>query len=93
MLKFFILICFVQAKLREAMEKAFWDGVTESLKQDEPKYDRVVELMREVRDELCDIAPQSWKQEITDAIDLDILLQVPCSNYDMLLLLRVMLYF
>lgn len=75
------------------MEKAFWDGVTESLKQDEPKYDRVVELMREVRDELCDIAPQSWKQEITDAIDLDILLLVPFSNYDMLPLLRVMLYF
>lgn len=64
------------------MEKAFWDGITESLKQDEPNYERVVELMREVRDELCDMAPQSWKQDISEAIDLDILSQVPCLRDD-----------
>ncbi|XP_059653509.1 uncharacterized protein LOC132300457 [Cornus florida] len=66
----------IKAKIRETMEKAFWDGITESMKQDEPNYDRVVDLMREVRDEICDMAPQSWKQEIIDAIDLDILSQV-----------------
>lgn len=76
----FIVICFLQAKLQEAMEKAFWDGITESLKQDEPNYERVVDLMREVRDELCDMAPQSWKEEITGAIDLDILSQVACLD-------------
>ena len=58
------------------MEKAFWDGIMESMKEDEPNYDRVVELMREVRDEICNVAPQSWKPEIVEAIDLDILSQV-----------------
>lgn len=58
------------------MEKAFWDGITESMRQEEPNYDRVVDLMKEVRDELCEIAPQNWRQEILDAIDLGILSEV-----------------
>ncbi|KAI8016661.1 Cellulose synthase-like protein E6 [Camellia lanceoleosa] len=63
------------AKIKETMEKAFLDDITESMKQDEPNYDRVVELMREVRDGFCEMAPQSWKEEIFGAIDLDILSQ------------------
>ena len=62
------------------MEQAFWDGIIESMKQDEPNYGRVVELMREVRDEICEMAPQSWKEEIIEAIDLDILSQVVFSD-------------
>ncbi|XP_076887685.1 uncharacterized protein LOC143537905 [Bidens hawaiensis] len=61
-------------KIRETMEKAFWDGITESIQED--NYDRVVELMKEVRDELCQMAPQSWKQEIIEVIDVDILSQL-----------------
>ncbi|KAK6916898.1 T-complex 11 [Dillenia turbinata] len=64
-----------QAKIRKTMEKAFWDGIIESVEQDEPRYDRVIELMREVRDEICEFAPESWKQDIMEAIDLDILSQ------------------
>ncbi|KAI7728902.1 hypothetical protein M8C21_012296 [Ambrosia artemisiifolia] len=60
--------------VRETMEKAFWDGITESIQED--NYDRVVELMKEVRDELCEMAPQSWKQEIIEAIDVVILSQL-----------------
>lgn len=70
-----------QAKIRETMEKAFWDGITESMRQDEPNYDRVIELVREVRDEICEMAPQSWREEITDAIDLEILSQVLARLY------------
>ncbi|CAK9151134.1 unnamed protein product [Ilex paraguariensis] len=66
----------IKARVRETMEQAFWDGVIESMKQDEPNYGRVVELLREVRDEICEMAPQSWKKEIIEAIDLDILSQV-----------------
>lgn len=62
--------------MQAAMEKVFWDSVTDSLKDN--NYERVVELVKEVRDELCDIAPQSWKQEITEAIDVDIIAQVLC---------------
>ncbi|KAI3774489.1 hypothetical protein L1987_49047 [Smallanthus sonchifolius] len=61
-------------KVRETMEKAFWDGITESIQED--NYDRVVELMKEVRDELCEMAPQSWKQEIIETIDVVILSQL-----------------
>ncbi|MCL7051091.1 hypothetical protein MKW94_022077, partial [Papaver nudicaule] len=63
----------IKAKIKDTMEKAFWDGITESMKQEEPNYDRVVDLMKEVRDELCEIAPQKWRQDILDAIDLEIL--------------------
>ncbi|GFY88535.1 T-complex protein 11 [Actinidia rufa] len=66
----------IKAKIKEAVEKAFWDGITDAMKRDEPKYDRIVELMREVRDEICEIAPQSWKEEIFEVINLDILIQV-----------------
>ncbi|CAN6584543.1 unnamed protein product [Malus baccata var. baccata] len=66
----------VQSKIRQTMEKAFWDGIIESVKQDEPNYDRIIQLMMEVRDEICEMAPQSWKQEIFEAIDVDILSQV-----------------
>ncbi|XP_057976515.1 uncharacterized protein LOC131163786 [Malania oleifera] len=66
----------IKAKFKETMEKAFWDGIIESMKQDEPSYDQVVELVREVRSEICMLAPQSWKQEIIEAIDIDILSQV-----------------
>ncbi|WKA10693.1 hypothetical protein VitviT2T_028253 [Vitis vinifera] len=54
------------------MEKAFWDGLMESMKEDEPNYDRVVELMLEVRDKICNVAPRSWKPEIVEASKRDI---------------------
>jgi T-complex protein 11 len=62
--------------VREALEKAFWDTVMNSLKGDEPNYNRVLDLVEEVRDELSDLAPQKLRQEILDGIDLDILSQV-----------------
>lgn len=58
------------------MEKAFWDNVMESVKQDQPNYDQIIQLMREVRDEICEMAPISWKEDIIAAIDLEILSQV-----------------
>uniref|UniRef100_A0A5B7BYP5 T-complex protein 11 n=1 Tax=Davidia involucrata TaxID=16924 RepID=A0A5B7BYP5_DAVIN len=66
----------IKAKVRETMEKAFWDGILKSMKQDEPDYNWVLKLMMEVRDELCDISPSSWRQEIVETIDIDILSQV-----------------
>ncbi|KAK9059598.1 hypothetical protein SSX86_020302 [Deinandra increscens subsp. villosa] len=65
-------------KVRETMEKAFWDGITDSIQED--NYDRVVELMKEVRNELCEMAPQSWKQEIIEVIDVVILSQLLKSD-------------
>ncbi|KAL1320023.1 hypothetical protein HN51_064781 [Arachis hypogaea] len=70
----------IEGKIKETMEKAFWDGIMESVKQEEPNYDRIVQLVGEVRDEICDIAPQSWKEDIFAAIDLEILSQVLTSG-------------
>lgn len=76
-------------QVRKTMEKAFWDGVSESIQQE--KYDHVVVLMKEVRDELCEMSPQSQKQEIHEVIDLDILSQLLSSrSLDMEYLGRIM---
>nr|GMC89731.1 T-complex protein 11-like protein [Ipomoea batatas] len=69
----------IKAKVRETMEKAFWDNIMESMK-DKPNYSCIVDLMKEARDELCNVAPQSWRHDITEAIDLDILFQVLSSG-------------
>ncbi|GMI83622.1 hypothetical protein like AT1G22930 [Hibiscus trionum] len=66
----------IKAKIRETMEKAFWDGIMESMRQDNPNYDRVIDLVKEVRDEICEMAPQTWREEIIDTIDLEILSHV-----------------
>ncbi|KAF2290892.1 hypothetical protein GH714_016284 [Hevea brasiliensis] len=63
----------VQAKVRETIEKAFWDSIMESVKQDEPDFSWILKLIQEVRDELCEMSPQTWRQEIVETIDVDIL--------------------
>uniref|UniRef100_A0A7N0RFR8 T-complex protein 11 n=1 Tax=Kalanchoe fedtschenkoi TaxID=63787 RepID=A0A7N0RFR8_KALFE len=74
----------VKAKVREVMETAFWDGIVESLRENESGYGRIVDLLREVRDEFCKLAPDSWKEEINDAINLNIFAQILKSkNLDM----------
>ncbi|KAK4271179.1 hypothetical protein QN277_019910 [Acacia crassicarpa] len=70
----------IEGKIKQTMEKAFWDSIMESINQEPPDYDRVVQLMREVRDEICEMAPQSWKEDIVSAIDLDIFSQVLHSD-------------
>ncbi|XP_026388394.1 uncharacterized protein LOC113283376 [Papaver somniferum] len=81
----------IKANIKDIMEKAFWDGITESMRQEEPNYGRVVDLMNEVRDELCEIAPQKWRQDILDAIDLEILAEVLASEtHDMVYLGKIL---
>ncbi|CAL0334325.1 unnamed protein product [Lupinus luteus] len=70
----------IEGKIKQTMEKAFWDSIMESVKQEQPNYDQIVQLMREVRDEICEMAPQSWKEDIFAAIDLEILSQVLISG-------------
>ncbi|CAL1402585.1 unnamed protein product [Linum trigynum] len=70
----------LQAKIKEAMEKAFWDGVMNSVKEEGLDYDRVINLVKEVRDEIIEMAPESWIQTIMEAIDLDVLTQVLTSG-------------
>jgi len=48
----------------------------DSMKEKSPDYSRILDLVKEVRDELSGMAPQNWKQEIFDSIDVDILSQV-----------------
>ncbi|CDO97570.1 unnamed protein product [Coffea canephora] len=74
----------MEEKVKETMKKAFWDGIIESVEQNEPNFGRIIELMREVRDEIRWMAPESWKGDISEVIDLDILSQVlSTGNLDM----------
>ncbi|CAH8376632.1 unnamed protein product [Eruca vesicaria subsp. sativa] len=74
----------LQVKVKETMEKAFWDGVMESMKQSQPDFSWVIKLMNEVRDELCEISPKDWSQEIVQSIDTDVLSQLlAAGNVDM----------
>ncbi|RAL38723.1 hypothetical protein DM860_002701 [Cuscuta australis] len=66
----------IMTKLRHTMEKAFWDGVIDSVNQDKPDYSWVLKLIKEVRDELCKISPLSWRQDIVESIDIDIISQM-----------------
>ncbi|KAF3787921.1 T-complex protein [Nymphaea thermarum] len=66
----------LQKQIEAMMEKAFWEDVQNNLSQDGRSYGRIVELVKEVRDELCAIAPHSWREEIVEAIDLDVFSQV-----------------
>jgi hypothetical protein len=68
-----------QARVRETMEKAFWDLVTESMKGDKPDYSQLINLVKEVRGSLHDLAPEGWKEEILGNIDIEILSQVNIS--------------
>ncbi|KAL6885937.1 hypothetical protein ACP4OV_010198 [Aristida adscensionis] len=65
-----------QTKVKETMEKAFWDVVTDSMRGDKPDYCQLINLVEEVRDSLHELAPKGWKEEILGNIDLEILSQV-----------------
>ncbi|KAL5215428.1 hypothetical protein ABZP36_006829 [Zizania latifolia] len=65
-----------QHKVRETMEKAFWDVVTDSMKKDKPDFSQLINLVREVRDSLHELASKELKEEILENIDLEILSQV-----------------
>ncbi|KAM6556094.1 hypothetical protein CsatB_003113 [Cannabis sativa] len=66
----------LKANVRETIEKAFWDGVMESMKGNESDFSWILKLVTEVRDELCHMSPKSWKHEVNESIDVDILEQM-----------------
>ncbi|KAH7427693.1 hypothetical protein KP509_10G055500 [Ceratopteris richardii] len=73
----------LQAQVKQIMEDAFWDGVVEGLEKDPPDYKRIVGLMEELKGELVSIAPDAWKQELNESLDVEIFSQVVSSgNYD-----------
>ncbi|CAM0945668.1 unnamed protein product [Alopecurus aequalis] len=65
-----------KAKVRETMEKAFWDVVVDSMKGDTPDYSYLANLVKEVRDALHQMASKGWKEEIANNINLEMLSQV-----------------
>ncbi|CAL4887331.1 unnamed protein product [Urochloa decumbens] len=65
-----------KAKVKETMEKAFWDVVADSMRGDMPDYSYLVSLVKEVRETLQELAPTGWKEEISENINLEILTQL-----------------
>ncbi|XP_022939714.1 uncharacterized protein LOC111445518 [Cucurbita moschata] len=66
----------LKAKLKKTMEKAFWDGIMESMEEDESDFSWVIKVLKEVRDELCETSPPSWRSEIAEKIDIEIVSQI-----------------
>ncbi|OEL24501.1 hypothetical protein BAE44_0014485 [Dichanthelium oligosanthes] len=65
-----------KAKVKETMEKAFWDVVADSMRGDMPDYSYLVSLVKEVKEALRELAPTGWKEEISENINLEILTQL-----------------
>eukprot|EP00249_Psilotum_nudum_P022113 c28380_g1_i1 orf=183-3803(+) len=70
----------IQAQIKATMENAFWNGIMDGLVKEPPEYGRIVGLLKEVRDELVTLAPESWKQELHDSLDLEIFSQLLSSG-------------
>lgn len=66
----------IQAQIKKTMEDAFWNGVLEGLGRDPPDYKRIVGLMEELKTELNSLAPDNWKQELNECLDVEIFTQV-----------------
>eukprot|EP00252_Welwitschia_mirabilis_P011416 TRINITY_DN2565_c0_g1_i2.p1 TRINITY_DN2565_c0_g1~~TRINITY_DN2565_c0_g1_i2.p1 ORF type:complete len:925 (+),score=190.92 TRINITY_DN2565_c0_g1_i2:290-3064(+) len=75
-------------EIKVTMETAFWSSVEESLKQDRPDYTWVVNLVKEVRDELLQLVPLSWKEELLESIDIELFSQMLESGSQDLVYLR-----
>jgi hypothetical protein len=82
-----------QAKMSETMERAFWDVVIDSMKGDKPDYSQLIDLVKEVRDSLQELAPKVWKEEIIENIDLEILSQVRVVLRDYFLSQKLLSFF
>ncbi|CAN6162280.1 unnamed protein product [Urochloa humidicola] len=65
-----------EKRVKEQMEKAFWDIATESMTGDKPDYSMLVNLVTEVRGSLHELSPKKLKDEIVEKIDIEILFQV-----------------
>lgn len=66
----------LKTKVKETMERAFWDVVADSMRGDMPDYHYLVSLVKEVREALKELAPTGWKEEISENINLEILAQL-----------------
>lgn len=58
------------------MENAFWDNIASGLAQEPTDYKRVVDLVGEVRQELVALVPESWKDELRESMDLELITQI-----------------
>jgi hypothetical protein len=64
-------------RVKEIMNNAFWDKVTDSMAGDKPDYSQLISLVKEVRDMLHELEPrQLMKDDIVEKIDLEILSQL-----------------
>ncbi|CAN6241695.1 unnamed protein product [Urochloa humidicola] len=66
----------LEKRVKEQMEKAFWDIAMESMAGDKPDYSMLVNLVTEVRGSLHELSPKQLKQEIAEKMDIEILYQV-----------------
>lgn len=68
----------LEGKVREIMEKAFWDILDKELKEEPPNYNHALTLLVEIKQELLEMltpAAQSMRAVIEEVLDLDLIRQ------------------
>ena len=71
-----LILFFLQAQIKKTMEDAFWDGVLEGLEREPPDNKRIINLLEEMKSELENLVPETWKEELHECMDVDIFSQV-----------------
>ena len=72
----------LEKQIREQFHKAFDDVLTESLKKEEPDWDWLVRLFKELRDRLCALTPhrRDLHIEIYEGMDVELFEQMVKNN-------------
>ncbi|KAL7644995.1 UNVERIFIED_CONTAM: hypothetical protein RMT77_004819 [Armadillidium vulgare] len=68
----------LERKVRETVHKAFWDNLSEQLKEDPPDYTQAFVLLQEVRDKLIEITlphHTRLREEINEKFDIELIKQ------------------
>lgn len=68
----------LERQVRDTMHRAFWDNLSDQLKQDPADYTQAFVLLQEVRDNLIDITlphHTRLRQEISDKFDVELIKQ------------------
>jgi hypothetical protein len=71
-------------QISESFETAFWDSLIDELKLSTPCYTRILSVLKEIRDNICDIIDNSNKKSLNIMKDIDIdyiKQQIECNLY------------
>ena len=72
----------VEQQVKNTLRKAFWEMMHLELKSEPPKYDRMLSVLEELRDTLCNFVPNRTDihKEIKETIDIELIKNMVENN-------------